>query len=426
MQTSPSIETCPLPRRENFLALMRWEWLHEDARTVPLHLLAPAERELKINSFRARDERREELDRWLREELVPELKRYARRRQIEHAIADYLDRHERLPEKVEKLRTCRMHGDLGALREEEGGPRRIIMWHCKCGNNGLCPDEAREEQMRIAKSYPPKTKEWLEARHGRQAQYCVLTWPNVAPGTLDFFKREMFRQLVKFLQIEKGKNGVARSKRFPAICGVLATQEDPLSCIGDWNLHLNLLLLVDGYFPWAEFRAGWFEATRHLFDKKHRDFQVYFKNIKGKTLKDIVRAVLELVKYSAKHITEGHGHDDENDSGECLAPDAGDTGVARRAPGLVQWPIARFDEWYAARQRFRRTRSYGALFAVEEVEPEKLDQSKVQWIGKIDYDKAAGYVVTITDRGPINLIQDHNSRSAPDHKSGGRGSDPPK
>lgn len=461
MQPTPT-ETCPIPRRENFLALMRWQYLHEDARTVPLHLLAPAERELKIAAFAPRDDRRDELDRWLRDELTPELKRYEDRRKVERRIAGKLEREGFDDELVESLRSCRKHGDLGAL-QEEGGTRKIIMWNHKCGQNRFCPDEAREEQMRLAERYPPKIKEWLAERYWRQAQYCVLTWPNIPAGELAFFKREMFRQLVKFLQIKKGKDGVARSKRFPAIRGVLATQEDPLSWRGDWNLHLNLLLLVDGNFPWAEFRAGWFKATRHLFDKKHRGFQVHFKNIKGKTLEAIVRAVLELVKYSAKHITEC-SHDDQHheaaepglrrdpvsdDDSDVLAagsvqddrraqgldaPGAAGSGVQEdprtevflKAPGLVDWPGERLHEWHRAGLRFRRTRSYGALFAVKEVEPEKIDKDKVQWIGRVDWnDDRAGYDITINGPGPIDLIPDHNSDRALDQNLPPRVAGPP-
>ena len=421
MQTSQS-ETCPLPRRDNFLALMRWEYLHEDAREVPLHLLAPAERELKIGSFQVRVDRREDLDRWLREEIAPDLKKYDKRRRAEHAIADYLDRHARLPEIVEKLRVCRMHGDLGAHRDEEG-THRIIMWHSKCGNNRLCPDEAREEQMRLAEKYVPVIERWKKEHYGRQVQYAVLTWPNVAPGDLAEKKRAMFKHLAKWLKLKINRS----------VKGCLAVQEDPLAADGSWNLHINLILLVQGRFDWSDARAAWFKATRHLFHASHRDFQVYFRDV---TRGNLARAVLELVKYSAKHITEGHDDDGDNlvrepDPADPLDTDPVGDGLdprareSRQAPGLIHWPIERFDEWHAAGLRFRRTRSYGALFAVEEVEPEKIDQSKVQWIGSIDYEKATGYAVTITDRDSINLIPDHNSRATPDHKSGGRGSGPP-
>jgi len=434
MQPTPT-EPCPIPRRENLLALMRWYWLHENARAVPLHLLAPAEREIKIAAFAPRDERREDLARWLRDELAPELARYEDRRRVEAAIADKLDREGFDFELVESLRACRKHGDLGALKEE-GGPRKIIMWKHKCGQNRLCPDEAREEQMRLVERYVPAIESWHKARRGRQVQYVVLTWPNVPAGELAAMKRAMFRHLARWLKL----------KCCRAVKGCLAVQEDPLGRDGRWNLHVNLILLVEGFFDWSAARAAWFQATRHLFDQEHRDFQVHFKDV---TRGNLMRAVLELVKYSAKHLAEEQAYDDDKSSifaasaggvvrgvsgenerheDDQAAGDRQDQGAAvlPRAPGLVDWPGERLHEWYRAGLRFRRTRSYGALFAVKEIEPEKIDKDKVQWIGRVDWnDDRAGYDVTITGTGPIDLIPDHNSDRARDHNSPPRAAGPP-
>ncbi len=400
------------------IALWAWADANQQARNIPLHLLAPVERQHSAVSFRPQGETHADVVRGILKEAEQELGSFAYRRRIEQHLANYLDHHSHanfeLSELADKMRTCRTSGTVGYRETSRGEVRHVVAWDRKCNQVRLCPDEARVEQMRLAERYVPAMQGWKKEQKGRQIQYCVLTWPNVEPERLAEMKRKQFQHVARWL-----KRDVCSS-----IKGALAVQEDPLAADGDWNIHMNLLLLVQGRFDWSAARRDWFESTRALFEHRRRradgrpydDFQVYFSDIKDNQL---LRSLLELVKYGAKHISGSlpmvepcgcgaphlrePGEDDEPSTGieeldapfssssgsaiallecgrgEAVAPlaitkgatpdpvenihvSSPETGKKTQAPGLTAWPVERFMEWWRAGKGFRRTRSYGKLY----------------------------------------------------------------
>jgi hypothetical protein len=384
--------------------LCRWADRHEHARELPDHLLFPAEREHHAQCFAPIDNTHAGVVEDIGREVSVKGIAYRMRRGIERRTADYLERHCLYPKLVDRLRACRISGAYGYRDAGDGSVTHEVAWDSKCCLTRLCPDEAREEQMRLAERYVPAIDEWRRVRSKpiRQVQYAVLTWPNVAAGELAQKKRDMAKHVAAWL----------KSDRCLAIKGALVVQEDPLGAdLESWNLHCNLVLLVQGRFHWSEARQEWYRRTRALFDDKHRDFQCHFKDITGA---DLWKAARELIKYSVKHVTEKQlnqkgapAHGDSATDGTTCTP----AGERHGAPGLTEWPIERFIEWWEAGKGFRRTRSYGALFKVSA--PPKRSLDGVTWVGRINYNEATGeYETRAFSKGEaasINLIPGHNS-----------------
>lgn len=305
---------------------------------------------------------------------------YRMRRKIEGKIADYIEGHaaaflhvRELFDMPSKLRACRRSGAWGE-RCVEGHGKIVMGWDFKCGSSRLCPDEARTEQRRLVRRYRPAIRNWVRERPGlRRIHKGVLTWPNVEPGQLGFMKREMFRWLPKL------------TKAFPVIHGVLASQEDPLSSArDDWNVHINIVLCVEGRFDWGAFRAKWTELTKHLFPTyEGTSFQVEMRELPRCDEGALDDALREVLKYAVKH-------QDMSD----LKPE-------------------RFLEWWNAGQRFRRTRSYGCLFRVGEPDKEKTE---VTWYGRVSWDeRAKAYAVF---RSGVDLTQANKSGAKTQHVGG--------
>ncbi len=306
------------------------------------------------------------------------------RRRIEHEVADYLEDHGLLGDIVPKLRCCRMSGHYG----EEATGAVVVGWDSKCGQARLCPDESRVEQRRLVRHYKAPVLAWAKKfSRRRRIHKLVITWPNIPAGELDRFNRLMFAELADLLKIKKCADGVPRSKSFPAIQGMQVTQECPLSARGDWNLHLNAILLVDGRFDWAKFRAAWYAQTvRHFPEYTDTDFQINFRELPRDDERALEKAIEECIKYPVKHVTAKADAD-------------------RLAPGLVDWPPDLFMEWWQAGLRFRRTRSYGMLFRVDA--PEDLPRDGITWRGRIWWDdRGSAYAVEVP---AVSLIQGDKS-----------------
>lgn len=383
---------------------------------------------------------------------------HRQRRKIEHQLADYLEGFGILADKIQKMRCCRMHGNWGD-REHAGGLKPVIAWDAKCGEVRLCPDEARAEQRRLVRRYKPAMKEWIKARPTRRRiQKAVITWPNVPAGELAAMKRRMFK--------EHG----ALMKKFPVLRGALVSQEDPLSARGDWNIHLNVLYLVEGKFDWKDFRAAWHEQTAHLFPASSSDFQMDLQQLPRFDERALEKALIECIKYPVKHITEkpdrkkqqqdpdadpdqeqrdqdpppdddatrissscskneqaAAGGIEVQGRGEIVDP--GRPGAVEFAPAMVDWSKEQFMEWWSAGLRFRRTRSYGALFKIGDPERDQ-DLSEVRWRGRVWWDhRASAYAVERA--GPVDLIQGDKSGSRTARSdnflgSGPGGADPPR
>ena len=244
---------------------------------------------------------------------------YKARREVEHRLADYLEQNEILPEEMRRLRGCRLAGNYGY--RANAPEKTIVRWDDKCGLTRLCPDEAREEQRRLVRAYLEPMMRWKEKSYWRRVQKLVITWPNIAIGDLAKFKRLQFKEFNKLI------------KKWPMVRGSLVSQEDPLSTRGDWNLHLNALLLVDGRFDWSEFRAAWHKQTwSHFPGCGAADFQIDFKQL-PRDRKSLEQALGECIKYPVKHVTEKANHDNGKRDGAAGGDRGSDQACEGREPG---------------------------------------------------------------------------------------------
>ncbi len=268
------------------------------------------------------------------------------RREAEHALADYIESiSEEFSNIVARLRGCRMSGFVG--RKPDGD--FFVAFDEKCSLVRLCPDEARAETMRVVRKYVPAIRRWVSRKRGRRVYSAVFTIPNARPGELEAAKLrlfELFKDLLRYqydaCPLIRGPSGFERTRRrrlaaFPQICGALVVQEDPLSASDDFNVHLNVFLLTDGWLDYREVRELW-------------RYNLHIEQIDSKNL---IRSVLELVKYATQIVP--------TKSAEKRARHSSD------APAMTEWPPERWVEWWKAQKGFRRTRSYGCLYALDEM-----------------------------------------------------------
>jgi hypothetical protein len=156
------------------------------------------------------------------------------------------------------LRECRHEAQFGF---DLGGQRVPIHFDRHCGHVRLCPDEAREETMRLAERYIPQILLWLKGKRTRRLFFVVFTVRTVPEGELLKQKHFMFHRLqsrvfdrpvysrlsdrkVVSRKLQKGE-----LPDWPQIKGALVCQEDPLSKDYQWHVHQNAFLLVDGGCP---------------------------------------------------------------------------------------------------------------------------------------------------------------------------------
>jgi hypothetical protein len=264
------------------------------------------------------------------------------RRRAEQAVADYLER-EILPNNLRfqrlwsKLAGCRRCGVVGY---RPGDGRVVVAWDAKCGNVRLCPDEAVQETERLCKHYLEDIHTWATLSPLHRLYYVVASAPNFEAGRLRHGKRAMFDAFTML----RGQ--------FSNIKGALVVQEDPLSVHDDWNVHLNAILLVRGEFSYSALHDAW----SALWHREHIDIHVAELPKTGNADSDRTRlsdALHELIKYCTKLTAE-------------QLPEREKDGPGAHGPPLVEWPAARFIEWIDAQHRFRRTRAYGVLHAIEQ------------------------------------------------------------
>lgn len=431
----------PFPQLDIPAALRRWLATCDDGDRVPWHI----EHLMNVQHYvdtAVRLQRDGYLDHQERVLLQTEFEEsylgaWNARRVAEHALADYIESLDfPPPDLVKRLRSCRMRGAVG--RKPDG--RFIVAWESKCSLGRLCPDEARAETLRLIEKYVHDIRIWISRKPGRRVHYGVFTARNVPPGELAAEKRRLFDHFKAWLAheyhacpLEPTGDGYARTRRrklaaFPQVQGALVVQEDPLSASDDWNVHLNVLLLTEGRFDYGEARELW-GSNLH--------FQVIEPG-------NLTRAVLEVVKYATQIVPTKSADKRDRHSTD--------------APAMIEWPSARWAEWWRAQQRFRRTRSYGCLYALDETrwkdlpirgtglsrrevcgqagvsseavgtkwreldqrhgpgtrdrlrlvwineERVEFDIKKVMWLGRIVFVAGAGYWV--------DLIQENNSRSS--------------
>lgn len=274
----------------------------------------------------------------LADDISLDMSRRADRRSLELALADKLEMcGSLLDSDVWKLsasmRLCRQQGVIGVVPGREGYQ---VAWSHKCGSVRLCPDEAREEAQRLDNKYREAIQDWLSASRTRSVHYSVFTLHNFRPGDLARGKKYIFEKFKPIFD------------QFPSIKGAVVSEEDPLSKHNDWNLHLNVLFLVEGSLDYGAVRAWW-------------GSNIHFQLVKHEKIGDSLR---ELIKYSVKHQSDSDSE----------------------APGLLDWTPVEFQEWFRAQKGFRRTRVYGCLYKLhskrwdcQELSGDVRHDRRVQW-----------------------------------------------
>lgn len=247
----------------------------------------------------------------------------------------------------ERLRECRQEYRRGVTP----AGKNILRWDRKAGLPLLCPDDAREEAMRLSRRIVPHLMQQLA--DGAQAHYGVLTWPNATPGEL---RAEMIRMNKRFYSIIRACKR-KRDRPFP-IVGAVAVMECPLGWRRDWHPHLNVIFVTNGFFDYGEFRKRW-------------HYNVELRRLKGDRA-SIERSFRELIKYSTRAVPEKSADHASKMrvgwNGEEIPP----------APSMVEWTPQEFLEWWRAHRKFRRSRTYRSLYGI--AKPPKLDVSDVRWV----------------------------------------------
>ncbi len=316
------------------------------------------------------------------EQMELELTGYSLREMIRRRLADRIDQVGILERReghgidvwlehlTTRLRNARQKGQFG-VRLDSGKP--IVYWDDKAGLSRLCPDDAREEAMRLRRRVLP-TLEALQAE-GHQLHYAVLTTPNAPAGEL---RAEMSSIFLRLRRLIKAKDADGH-RLFPQIKGALCVLEAPLGCARDWNVHLNVIFVTKGFFDWKALRKQWhWDVHMRLLPKGAGAI--------GAALTELIKyAVAATVSKSAEHLAR-----------EGRAP----------PPPMLEWTPAELREWLYAMKGFRRTRSYGALYGLAKPEPEEV--GPVVWLGSIAFQRGR-YVCSVP------LLS-----SIPEDKSSGR------
>lgn len=276
----------------------------------------------------------------LREQAAEEIRaffpRWEESRYIEHLLADHVrvyivpqlppERRTQFLDYVERMDQCRISGVVGEKPPPKVG--KVVMWEHKCGLRWFCPDEARVDGMRVAVRYTPAIEGFLEEKPTHRVQKGVFTDHNFPPG-----------QLLAGIQFIFDRWDAFRH-HFPMIKGALIIMECPAAADGSWNVHLNVMLMIDGPIDWREVQAVW-------------GANVDLQDIPRGT---VAEAMPEMIKYTAKMIpAEGDGPIGSIDKR---------TGRPR-APALIEYTAAQLLEFIDAHKACRRVRGYGVLYAID-------------------------------------------------------------
>lgn len=322
-------------------------------------------------------------------------------------------RYQRIAERLEK---ARQHARIAYSVTAN---KLIPFWDEKAGLARYCPDDAREEAMRVDRRYRPAL---LEAhRKGYKIYYCVLTSPNRGAGELKKMQRQQFKRFRSLLQ-RRYDDG---SLLFPEIEGALVVQESPLGWARDWHAHLNVIFVVRGSLD--------FKKLQHHWSHMLRIYPPLAEGLQGEAAERCIgNALRELIKYavaavSAKSEQKAHGKEEddetdgdgrrdghaagwsgsqrdraaasgrpdvENDSrvvagsqqglgghdrGDDGGVDPGELRRSRTPPAMIDWTDDELMEWDTAQRGHRRTRSYGCLYGVPR--PPKEDLGQLEFIG---------------------------------------------
>lgn len=328
----------------------------------------------------------------LEEQLELELPGYSQRAAIRLALSRKIE-HEVLPifsprwlEGVPmKLRTARRTGCFGISLSTQ---KSIVFWDLKAGLSRLCPDDAREEAMRLRRRVQKPLEELQGAGH--QLTYAVFTLPNFAAGKLREGMRTIYERFKALLRARRPDGELV----FPQIKGALTVLEAPLGAGRDWNVHLNVILVTRGFLDWKALRERW-------------HWNVELRRLPSAP-GAIGAALTELIKYAvAATVAKSEEHADRRRNHANHANDAAELEERWRrpvAPPMLEWTPRELAEWLDAMHGFRRTRTYGVLYGLETPEAEEL--GPIAWLGTVRLE-AAGYryAVALLDSIPEDKSQ---------------------
>lgn len=305
----------------------------------------------------------------------------------------------------ERLNIARRGARIGLLPSG----KMLIQWDDKAGLPLYDPDDAREEAMRLSRRVVPRLMELLE-RPGHRAYYLCGTAPNSPRGELAKGQRALYRRWLSLIRACKRKD-----RPFP-IVGAVAVMESPLGRFGDWHPHLNIIVVCDG---WLDFKA--------LKQRWHWNMEM--RPLDGHQ-SSIERAFREIIKYSCRTVSEKSLAKSQSDDSEqhtdrvrrALSPGA-ETGNHRRghraavdalsarevaglrsgatpivepasreapnsqtgqAPAMEEWRPVEVLEYHRAHARFRRSRTYRALYGIPK--PPPPDLTGLQYRGRLKWD----------------------------------------
>jgi hypothetical protein len=315
----------------------------------------------------------------LRVSVAESYSSFEQRRKAEHALADYMrsglatdyglslpfDERESINDQAFAHTLCRvdavthLYDDNGSVARQfaagdgvdainaasRGQLRTVQHYQHKCSKAKYCPDEARAEGRRLYRYYTQHAIRHLNRGGARSVQFGVLTVSNVPFSGLEQAKQEIH---ARFNRIKT---------HFPQLIGALVTTECPMGLDGKtWNLHMNVLMLLEGRFDWESWNAMWGEWCHFTSWREMRKKTIEKLRRNGASERDIAKltdeqvlenAFRELCKYVSKIVGEKkhtiYGH-------------------ARESKPMTQWNFEQFVEWRQAMTGYRRTRGYGVLF----------------------------------------------------------------
>lgn len=257
------------------------------------------------------------------------------------------------PKLWEAPATLRAARTRGTIMFNRTSGKFITIWDEKAGMPLLCPDDAREEAMRVQRRVVPAVMEALK-QPGARAYSCVFTIENAPLGQLRKQMRSLQKRFNAFMRKMK------RDQSLP-ILGAYSIMEAPLGGYRDWHPHLNVILVTSGWFDYAVLRDLW--ARNVQVQRIEPDWR-------DKTMEEALGASLrELIKYPVRAMSEKSNEKSSTD--ELIV---GRDGTLRPpAPSMLEWTAEEFLEWWYAHKRFRRSRGYGCLYKLKKPEPESLD-----------------------------------------------------
>lgn len=334
--------------------ISQWLYKNPHATKLPAHmeaLLYQLERHHQANNNKRQPTNEAKYE---KDAIEEHLQDYSARKHLEIALADYVETihsDELNTWKIQyKLRECRREGVYGTI---DG--KHVKRFDCKCGFSKMCPHEGREEQRRVVAKYQPAFLKWWAMKPTHRIFSTVFTVPNVPLGGLAESQKQFFKDLK------------AWSEKFSNVKGYLVCMECPLSVHGDWNIHANVILLVDGPFNYDQAQQAWQART-------------WFDEIQRGNVEQMSQALEHCIKYALESIVEKSTR-------------------KGKAPALNKWPAECFIEWYKAQKGFRRTRSYGLLNRQSKehlLTDDDTDSAFTdpEWIAEFKFFEGEGYLVS--------------------------------